>query len=577
MSKKNYLLLFILALCLCSCNDSALPVEKAELDSSMKNEFEEMDGVYPYSQQCKTRARSVPNWESWEKVRLSSGVIGLDSVAVPWSENAIVITTIPTQVRKDIKSENGWMLVKYTVNGNWGKNNNYMIFYNRYTGVLKVFYYLDNPIESSAGIWQLQIDVPQKLFAFVGELADPIQGLYNRQEIYCTNITSTESTSFVHGWNCFQVELAYDPQFTSGTLTINPVNRTNSQINLTGSYGSSSKGTLITTTTTNPASGTIDGLAKAAGEDAFTFIKEEAKGNKFGEFVMKHLGNIAKEGVSAIVKGGVNMLFSSFIGRFNKETTQNYDLQFTTNGKAELSGNILTETTGGIAPGSLNLSKASLGVRLGVWNLSEQPTIYFDTTARLHTWNESQNPIYDLWKMKGDLLDNTNCIYQFIINPDIEQYLVSSKCRINIFRQIPLPDEISKYPHGSIARSGGIWSGAITEGKGTNLYENYYETSNYYSKFYVKFTSTSSNQSPPQRYLFLPKGNIEYVSPKVGIEYNSLIKATATIIVNNNVNDTIVITKTYAPKLEWNPNSYQQNEKDYGAIQYMILRQQVYQ
>lgn len=560
MSKMLLLLVGVMALF--SCQDNVLPTDETQPPSLENTGGEEMDGIYPYSRQAKSRGASVPEWENWEKVRLSSGVIGVDSVAVPWS-NTFASTLIPTQVRKDIKRENGWMLLKYTVNSNWGKNNSYMFFYNKYTGVLKVFYYCESNTPSSTGIWHLRIDVPQKLFSFIDELADPINGIYQKQDVYCTNRTASGTTGFTYGWNYFQIELAYDPQFTKGTLYINPINRTNSSITLTGSYNSSSKGALIATTQTNSAKGTLDGFAKAAGEDAFNFVKEETKDKKFAQKILDKIGNIAHEGVSTIVSGGINKLFSSFIGRFNKTKTLNYDLQFTTNGKAELSGSISTETTGGLSPGSLNLSPDVLGIRLGVWNLEEQPIIYFDPTAKLLTSGEGKFPVYHLWRMNGGSMDKTSYSYKFKINPDIVSELISYQCHLDTYVLDSLPQGVEKYPHGSIARKSGIWDGGLISAHGTSLYEDYTKVTNYYRKFKVYFPNHPVQPGSPQRILFLPKGDIDRVYKDVGVSYNQVIKASTWLYVNNNINDTIVITKTFAPKLEWDPQLYEFNKDEY--------------
>lgn len=562
MSKKNFILLSLVII-LCSCNDNALLPNATGL-THCDQENLTLDGTYPYAQGCQTKSSSVPNWEKWEKVRLSSGAIATDSVAVPWA-NAIISSNIPSQVRRDIKAENGWMLLKYTVNGNWGVNNNYMFFYNRYTGILKVFYYLNNgTVQSNYGIWHLHIDVPQKLFAFTKEIADPIEGIYQTQDIYCTNITSTDSKGFVQGWNCFQIELAYDPQFIKGELTINPVSRTSSNIILTGAYDSSSKGTIISTTTTNPTDGVIKGVAKAAGGEALSFLKKEAKANKFATKILNIAGDIASGGVSTIVKGGINLLFSSFIGRFNKEQSQNYDLQFTTNGTVKLAGSITTEVTGGIVPANLNLSKKALGIRLGVWNLSEQPTIYFYTTAKLYRWGKRQPTIFHLWKMQGKNLEGTSNSYNFVINPDILRELKSNKCKLRYCSIVPFPDEIESYSHGSLGGDRSLID--IINGHGEIVYEKYREITNFYGKFEVKIPQDQdfSEIISIPRVIFLPNGN-------AGVSQNTLIKATTTLCVNNNVNDTIVITKTFVPKLEWNPFDYELN-KNYGEYPFSIIK-----
>lgn len=356
--------------------------------------------------------------------------------------------------------------------------------------------------------------------------------------------------------------MVYDPQLTEGTLYINPINRTSSNITLTGSYNSSSKGALIATTQTNSAKGTLDGFAKAAGEDAFNFVKEETKEKKFAKEILDKIGNIAHEGVTTIVSGGINKLFSSFIGRFNKTQTQNYDLQFTTNGKAELSGSISTETTGGLSPASLNLSPDVLGIRLGVWNLEEQPIIYFDPTAKLLTSGEGKFPVYHLWRMNGGIMDQTSYSYKFKINPDIVNELTSYQCSLDTYALDSLPQGIEKYPHGSIARKGKS-EGGIISSNGTIVYEDYKKVTNYYKKFKVYFPNHPVQSSSPQRILFLPKGDIDRTYENVGVSYTQVIKASAWLYVNNNINDTIVITKTFAPKLEWDPQLYEANKDEY--------------
>lgn len=86
-----------------------------------------------------------------------------------------------------------------------------------------------------------------------------------------------------------------------------------------------------------------------------------------------------------------------------------------------------------------------MGITLGVWNLSEQPTIYFMTTAKLLSWGEYKPTIFHLWKMQGDQLQGTNYKYDYIMNPDIIDYLSSYNCNLKCYSTNPLPEEVENY------------------------------------------------------------------------------------------------------------------------------------
>lgn len=51
----------------------------------------------------------------------------------------------------DIKKEDGWVFLS-TPNKDIGSD--YLIFYNKYTGILKVFYYNQNSFLSNNAVWE---------------------------------------------------------------------------------------------------------------------------------------------------------------------------------------------------------------------------------------------------------------------------------------------------------------------------------------------------------------------------------------------------------------------------------------
>ena len=83
------------------------------------------------------------------------------------------------------------------------------------TGILKIFYYLEpnsSNLQNTA-IWKLHFENPQSFLAFTSEYAR-LSSDKSVRDIYLSNITKDDSKGYTVGWNCFQVELAYDPDFS---------------------------------------------------------------------------------------------------------------------------------------------------------------------------------------------------------------------------------------------------------------------------------------------------------------------------------------------------------------------------
>ena len=230
-------------------------------------------------------------------------------VHTPWNKK-ITSGTIPYEIRTDILPSDGWDLIAHTVNG-YGENGmNYLIFHNHYTGILKIFYYLEpnsSNLQNTA-IWKLHFENPQSFLAFTGEYAR-LSTDKSVRDIYLSNITSDDSRGFNVGWNCFQVELAYDPDFTEGSLQIIPMSMTTSSIKLDGNLNSKTKGTVISTTTSNPLNGVVKGVASLVGNTAKDWVSDQVKDANFGDDVKKSLSS----GAGSLVTSAVGAALGSFI------------------------------------------------------------------------------------------------------------------------------------------------------------------------------------------------------------------------------------------------------------------------
>ena len=364
--------------------------------------------AYPISLKSLTRGSSTTTgWEQWKKVRLASG----ENVHTPWNKN-ITSGTIPYEIRTDILPSDGWDLIAHTVNGYGEKGMNYLIFHNHYTGVLKVFYYLEpnsSNLQNTA-IWKLHFENPQSFLAFTGEYAR-LSTDKSVRDIYLSNITNDDSRGYNAGWNCFQVEFAYDPDFTEGSLQIIPMSMTTSSIKFKGNFDSKTDGTIISTTTSNPLNGVVKGVASIVGAKTEDWVSSQVKKAKFGDKIKKALSS----GAGSLVTSGVGAALGSFIGAFSKTTQTTQTVQLNTVGSVELEGEMKTLQTGLIVPLSMSISVKDVG-RLGVWCLTKKPDVLVDPYVVL----ERQNTLTPFWfdyKMYANTdWDNGENV---VFNPDL--------------------------------------------------------------------------------------------------------------------------------------------------------------
>ena len=263
-------------------------------------------------------------------------------VHTPWNKK-VTSGTIPYEIRTDILPSDGWDLIAHTVNG-YGENGmNYLIFHNHYTGILKIFYYLEpnsSNLQNTA-IWKLHFENPQSFLAFTSEYAR-LSSDKSVRDIYLSNITKDDSKGYTVGWNCFQVELAYDPDFSEGSLQIIPMSMTTSSIKFTENFDSKTDGTIISTTTSNPLNGVVKGVASLVGAKAEDWVSDQVKKAKFGNKIIKVLSS----GANSLVTSGVGAALGSFIGVFSKTTQTTQTVQLNTVGSVELDGELKTLQTG---------------------------------------------------------------------------------------------------------------------------------------------------------------------------------------------------------------------------------------
>lgn len=517
---KKMLSLFLLTCILqgCSVND-----ENLSLTNECKLENLSLR-TYP----------SNENWENLNNIKLPSGSI----VNLPWSPNEIS-TDIPKDIREDIQSKDGWTFVFSNINNSVDPGN-YIVFYNKFTGILKGFYYLENYIQQNNGIWSIKFEGTNKLLNGVDHFTVPIQSYFPPiQSSTVLNISNNNTRGFCYGWNCFQTYLTFDPTYNLSELklSISTYNQNTGTITLNGALKSSSKGSIVSTTSTGGLLSNItNGIITQTGESGKTWI-----GEQFDKKAIKNLGLSALTGgVPSLVSYGLNSIFGSFIGS-SSSTNLTQSLQFSTNGSITMSGNTSLPTTGVIPPKSNILIDSE--ERLGAWNLENDPIFYLNRYTTIPGSGSGTEPI----KIHSGYYEYPGIIdvdYKIKLNPSIENNPqleswseTSEIVRYEVF--LGKKNSVAIMPSGTAKQVS--------------------DTSDNSDRLIFMDDTTTQISRRNDSFLFYwsasgRPGDVVDLSNSRILKGDHVLKVTVKFNINiNGVKSTIYSTKTFRPKYEWGP------------------------
>lgn len=501
--------------------------------------------AYPKAMGMSRNSENIGFWEQWERIEISGMS---EAVHTPWDEN-ISGGAIPDDIRTDIKYENGWDLIAHTVNGYGEPGMNYLIFHNRYTGILKGFYYLPHGTASpnNTAIWELYIEKPHSLFAFLDEYAKTSEQKEN-EVIRMGNIVLSSSRGFTPGWNCFQTELSYDPSLTNATLKIMPKTATQSTITINGDIDMETNGTIISYSTSNDAAGIVNFVSRKAGNAAKDWVNKALKADKFLGFIPKvDIVNGARD----IVNNGISTIIGAFTGGFDENEQTVHTVQLQSLGTVTMEGKVETPTDGIIMPLTISISPEKVG-RLGAWSMAKNPSIKFSPYSNHKGPNPISvyNQIYNLYvwgyPVEKEKIAINPDIFPFIKKYDVQYYLYDTN---NIVRKAAFEDGDKNSYQG----------GYHLPELGNKLYENRYKASLIYGvDVYLKDVNGEvlvNCENPPYE-IFIPNvpNGPEGAVPNFNCDSRYVI--TVEIKFTTNDNKTMVSTHTFIPTFEWNYDSY---------------------
>lgn len=545
-----------LSMIFCNCQDDVL--KNTEQEYSINEKF--MSGiVYPKSQSYSTKSNSFEtNWENMNFILTTTG----KELYLPWS-TGLSDPNIPISLAFDIKKEDGWEMLFHTFNTTDSETDNrhFMAFYNIRTGLMKIFgYYPTVQFSNNGGMWHTSFTGSSKFLQHTPEIAEFINTSNSKPiNIWtCTNATQQGNKAFSQGWNCYIIPISYFPnQPTDNYLDVNTSVLNEEVVNLFGENNSYSKGTILTHGSVNTLSPLTSDLSTVFGNEAGQYLENiinEKEGTK----------SIIAGGAAAIAKFGLNKIFSKLTASFNVPTVKRSDLEFTTKGVINLSGNITFNGSSQFMPIRVPFGKDKVG-ELGSWNLRDMPTVYIDPRAN---YVPSSDDYYrEYWyKLRGV----SKYKYDIVINPalqsKIKKYWVD--CALIRYWDHTHKDSVKIRPEvpsfytnfGSLGRrnvSGGFNEAIEPENL---LYKKFMEKGSIYEtkmqpKIYVK--DLYGQYQGPIPVVLVPKVN-SYEQHYFDSS-NLYLKVTLNTVTEiNGKIDTTMSTRTFIPKIEWDPNIYNQ-------------------
>lgn len=386
-----------------------------------------------------TNPNLLYNWENVEEI--VSNVAG-ENFTAPWVDGAS--TYLSTTFRKDIKKEDGWEMLFHTFKKiGLDSDQNYMCFYNRFTGYIKVFYFYNSHSNSQNTHWSIMTSGLQniKMLDTPTYYTRPLSDAAVNNKLIVSNMTQNQAAGIEYGWNGFEFQIPrYSDDLKDMDFIIGAYDNVITTHSLWGSFNSSTTGTI--TTTSSGSSNLTNYLAKIAGGEAKSYINSLAAGTFkekviVGKKIKDLIGTISKSGYAAVFKEGLNLIFGK------TTTTTTSDVKLTTTGAVKMEGTSSKISTTGVAPVPVNLyetlnstnnknsnvvQKNNTGTtdrQFGVWTLKKNPVVYYNRVS--HLFNVKRDDTYTSStkvKITGDTyLPEFRYEYEPIINPDVEPYI----------------------------------------------------------------------------------------------------------------------------------------------------------
>ncbi|MBD5220187.1 MAG: hypothetical protein HDS72_08165 [Bacteroidales bacterium] len=404
--------------------------------------------------QSNTNPQLLTNWESLDAIVMYNPSGVCIKATPPWKSGTS--TWLNSDFASDVKKEDGWVMLFHTfVDRYRDPNQTYMCFYNRFSGMIKIFYYVFEEDKGTRTVWDVRSadgKTAQAMFANYDYFSNPTNGNIKYATYAITLDNETDNETILHkGWNGFQFHLSeYRSQVASGSIKIGAYNTVYSDYKFNGITESTTTGTITTingsvnTLTSNKdtkaaLTGIGEGAEYLAKKIGPTLPKKSFLGINLSEVVSTiSSGNV----VSAVTKG-LGFIFKSFI----KPKTTVSEVSLRTEGTVKMEGEGKTYYVSGVEPITINLNEIltagstrssennfatlaverSNNVELGIWNLKYTPTLYYSRYSKVENLAGIPGQAPTTFDVNG-FVEQPDCYIgdvEIEFNPDIKPYITS--------------------------------------------------------------------------------------------------------------------------------------------------------
>ena len=391
-----------------------------------------------------TKARTPPHetpyfdWEDTSYVYIANH----GNVLLPWIGGAE--SNIAPEILHDYQKNRGWELVynlcsDTELNANAKKN--YLVFYNKIRGTLRVYYYNTNT--SSTGskdtFAHLTTSSPSRIWDF-GQGTTALAPGGSASGSHLPNRTiSPYTSSLTMGWNCFEIELAYDPTSQSHQdFTITLLDQIHYDMVFKGVLSGSAVGRIVSPVSSSSGKADIQQYASFAKNtlNEVSSIITNANGKK-GET------KISGAAVVSIVAAGISIIqnlwgvFENISSPDPAPSTATDNLTITMDARLSGAGSIESATaTVGVQPASNLLLPGTpasgsdmvmphYNQKLGAWNIVNNPVVYLDAEYTPRVYEVlSGPPSYRPFGVNHERYHSLGSV-SIVINPETLTYLDS--------------------------------------------------------------------------------------------------------------------------------------------------------
>lgn len=351
----------------------------------------------------------LTDWETMEFLYINDNGTLDKKIEAPWNKEA-ASTIMPESVRMDVKKEDGWEAAFNLMNKDGHPDMNYFGLYNKYTGVLRIFYYYNKEVASSATDFAFEIvfetdglknqsyynalnygipmdaDIKSTLnFLVEGNTS-------NTFRILTTPYSCSDRHEMIQGWYAFDIDMStYTGKsfYTEGSTIVISC-RANNKTSVTlstdilGKIGGTLNGAIDKTkmqSSSNGTSATLSDIADGSSSIGKAFNSTADALDKKGPAAIVAGIGAAFHWVSSVFKIG------SIATKKRSESAQQQEQHYKINGKLDLRINATAATQGYLeSSASTNVKQFTLekvafnpnsNVGKGVWNIDKSPEVYF--------------------------------------------------------------------------------------------------------------------------------------------------------------------------------------------------------